>query len=72
MSKAQPLTGAQSVANAMRQINPDVVAAFPITPQTEIMMQQSICHALLLALVATLAGGLENASMQTSMVSTTS
>ncbi len=31
------LTGAEAVANAMRQINPDVVAAFPITPQTPIM-----------------------------------
>ena len=40
-----PLTGAQAVANAMRQINPDVVAAFPITPQTEIMMQFAQFHA---------------------------
>ncbi len=31
------LTGASAVAEAMRQINPDVVAAFPITPQTPIM-----------------------------------
>lgn len=35
MKKA--LTGAQSVAEAMRQINPDVVPAYPITPQTDIM-----------------------------------
>jgi pyruvate ferredoxin oxidoreductase alpha subunit len=39
------LTGAQAVAQAMRQIDPDVVAAFPITPQTEIMMQFSQYHA---------------------------
>jgi pyruvate ferredoxin oxidoreductase alpha subunit len=31
------LTGASAVAEAMRQINPDVIAAFPITPQTPIM-----------------------------------
>lgn len=35
MSKYQALTGNQAVATAMRQINPDVVAAYPITPQTE-------------------------------------
>lgn len=32
-------TGADAVGEAMRQINPDVVAAYPITPQTEIMHQ---------------------------------
>jgi len=31
------LTGASAVSEAMRQINPDVVAAFPITPQTPVM-----------------------------------
>ncbi len=31
------LTGNESVAYAMKQINPDVVAAYPITPQTEIV-----------------------------------
>ena len=30
-------TGNEAVANAMRQINPDVVAAYPITPATEIV-----------------------------------
>lgn len=30
-------TGNEVVAEAMRQINPDVVAAYPITPQTEIV-----------------------------------
>ena len=38
MSKITPLTGDQAVAVAMRQIDPDVVAAYPITPQTEIVM----------------------------------
>ncbi len=33
----KPLTGAEAVALAMKQINPDVVAAYPITPQTDIM-----------------------------------
>jgi len=36
--KLIPLTGDQAVAQAMRQIAPDVVAAYPITPQTEIVM----------------------------------
>jgi len=31
------LTGNEAAATAMRQINPDVVAAYPITPQTEIV-----------------------------------
>jgi pyruvate ferredoxin oxidoreductase alpha subunit len=31
------LTGNDAVAEAMRQINPDVVPAYPITPQTELM-----------------------------------
>ena len=33
------LTGADAAAWAMKQIDPDVVAAFPITPQTEIMQR---------------------------------
>jgi len=36
-SKIKALDGARAVAEAMRQINPDVVAAYPITPQTEIV-----------------------------------
>ncbi len=31
------VTGNEAVAEAMRQINPDVVAAYPITPSTEIV-----------------------------------
>lgn len=34
MSKFEALTGNAAVSTAMRQINPDVVAAYPITPQT--------------------------------------
>ena len=36
MSIRERLSGNEAVANAMRQIDPDVVAAFPITPSTEI------------------------------------
>ena len=35
MGKLIPMEGNQAVAEAMRQINPDVVAAYPITPSTE-------------------------------------
>lgn len=45
MNKILALNGAQAVAIAMKQIEPDVVAAFPITPQTEIMMQFAQFHA---------------------------
>ena len=38
MSKIVARTGNESMAEAMRQINPDVVAAYPITPATEIVM----------------------------------
>ncbi len=37
MGVRQPLEGNNAVAEAMRQINPDVVAAYPITPSTEIV-----------------------------------
>ena len=36
MSKRDRLSGNEAVAYAIRQIDPDVVAAFPITPSTEI------------------------------------
>lgn len=39
--KRTPLTGDQAVAYAMKQIEPDVVAAYPITPQTAIVMEFS-------------------------------
>ncbi|MEA3328378.1 MAG: pyruvate ferredoxin oxidoreductase [Candidatus Omnitrophota bacterium] len=41
MNKLIALTGDQAAAEAMRQIEPDVVAAYPITPQTEIAMNFS-------------------------------
>jgi len=37
MSKVVALTGNEAAAEALRQINPDVIAAYPITPQTELM-----------------------------------
>jgi pyruvate ferredoxin oxidoreductase alpha subunit len=37
MGKVMPLEGNMAVAEAMRQINPDVVAAYPITPSTEVV-----------------------------------
>ncbi|MFH1864798.1 MAG: transketolase C-terminal domain-containing protein [Candidatus Eisenbacteria bacterium] len=37
MARRLILTGNDATAEAMRQIDPDVVAAFPITPQTELM-----------------------------------
>ena len=36
-SKALAIVGTDAVSEAMRQINPDVVAAYPITPQTAIV-----------------------------------
>lgn len=37
MSAIKAITGAGAMAEAMRQINPDVVAAFPITPSTQVV-----------------------------------
>jgi pyruvate ferredoxin oxidoreductase alpha subunit len=37
MADARILTGGQAVAEAMRQIDPDVVPVYPITPQTPII-----------------------------------
>jgi len=37
VAKKVALTGNEAVSYAMRQINPDVVAAYPITPQTDIV-----------------------------------
>ena len=37
MNRRVAITGNEAVAEAMRQINPDVVAAYPITPATEIV-----------------------------------
>ena len=38
MSIRERLSGNEASAVAMKQINPDVVAAFPITPSTEIFL----------------------------------
>lgn len=40
-SRYLPLDGCNAVAQAMRQINPDVVAAYPITPQTAVVQNFS-------------------------------
>ncbi len=40
-SRFMPLDGANAVSQAMRQINPDVVAAYPITPQTAVVQNFS-------------------------------
>jgi len=40
-SKYIPLDGATSVSQAMRQINPDVLSAYPITPQTAVVQHFS-------------------------------
>ncbi len=39
MSQVVAYSGNDAVSEAMRQINPDVVAAYPITPQTEIVQK---------------------------------
>ncbi|MGD1075136.1 MAG: pyruvate ferredoxin oxidoreductase [Thermodesulfovibrionales bacterium] len=41
MAKIVAATGNEAVANALRQVNPDVCAAYPITPQTDIMQRFS-------------------------------
>jgi pyruvate ferredoxin oxidoreductase alpha subunit len=45
MPTIKALTGGEAVAEAMKQINPDVVAAYPITPQTIIMQKFADFHA---------------------------
>lgn len=39
MTRVAAVTGNEAVAEALRQINPDVCAAYPITPQTELMQR---------------------------------
>lgn len=41
MVKVVAVTGNEAVANALRQIDPDVCAAYPITPQTDMMQRFS-------------------------------
>ena len=45
MPQQLALTGNEAVAWAMKQINPDVVAAYPITPQTSMMQKFADFHA---------------------------
>lgn len=45
MTKVLPLNGDDAASYAMKQIDPDVVAAYPITPQTELMQNFSQFHA---------------------------
>lgn len=39
MTKPVAVTGNEAAANALRQANPDVCAAYPITPQTDMMQR---------------------------------
>lgn len=41
MAKILAVTGNEAVAHALKQINPDVCAAYPITPATELMQRFS-------------------------------
>jgi len=41
MAKIVAVTGNEAVAHALKQINPDVCAAYPITPATELMQRFS-------------------------------
>lgn len=41
MPKKVAVTGNEAVAEALRQVNPDVCAAYPITPQTDMMQRFS-------------------------------
>jgi pyruvate ferredoxin oxidoreductase alpha subunit len=41
MKKMTAVTGNEALAEALRQINPDVCAAYPITPQTDMMQRFS-------------------------------
>jgi len=38
------VTGNEAAAEAMRQINPDVVCAYPITPQPEVLQPYAQIH----------------------------
>ena len=41
MAKPVAVTGNEACAEALRQINPDVCAAYPITPATDLMQRFS-------------------------------
>lgn len=42
--KSEALTGSEAMANAIRQIDPEVVSAYPITPQTPVMHSYAKYH----------------------------
>ncbi|BCB96487.1 2-ketoisovalerate ferredoxin oxidoreductase subunit alpha [Dissulfurispira thermophila] len=42
MGKVVAVTGNEAVAEALRQVNPDVCAAYPITPQTDMMQRFAV------------------------------
>jgi pyruvate ferredoxin oxidoreductase alpha subunit len=39
MAKVVAVTGNEAVAEALRQVNPDVCGIYPITPQTDMMQR---------------------------------
>ncbi|HSV96748.1 MAG TPA: pyruvate ferredoxin oxidoreductase [Spirochaetota bacterium] len=45
MKTISAVTGNEAIAEAMRQINPDFSAVYPITPQTDLMQKFSSFHA---------------------------
>ena len=44
MARKDRMSGNEAVSFAIRQINPDVMPAFPITPSTEIPQMVSTLH----------------------------
>ena len=52
MSIREKLSGNEAAATALRQMNPDVMAAFPITPSTENPSSNSIRRLLILYMPA--------------------
>jgi len=43
MAIRERLSGNEAIAVALKQINPDVLAAYPITPSTEVPVFCTIC-----------------------------
>ncbi len=82
LSHLRVMTGAQGVAHAMRQIDPDVFPVYPITPQTPIIQTLSqfvadgLCHTHILdvesehsAMSAAIGAGLAGARAMTATAS---
>ena len=51
MPKKVQMSGNEAVANALRQINPDVFPMFPITPSTEIPQYFANMHLIILQIM---------------------